>query len=72
MYALQTAAAGMTAATNQLNAAASQLAKPGAADESVFAQAAVSVEEAKVQFAANVAVARVADRMMGALLDIVT
>ncbi len=72
MDALQNATIGMTNAVSQLDAAASRVAGAGPVDDRAYAQAAVDLAQSKAQFAANVAVVRVADQMMGALLDITT
>jgi len=67
MDAIATAASGMTTAFSQLDRAASSIASP----QSDPAQGAVQLAEAKTGLAANTAVFKTADRMMGALLDMI-
>jgi flagellar basal body rod protein FlgC len=66
MDAISTATSGMSAALAQFGQAAQTIASPGGD----VAQAAVQTVEAKTSFAANAAVLKSADAMMGALLDI--
>ena len=77
--ALQTAATGMTRATDRLGKAAETIAASGASvgDSALpplvqvdLSGAAADLIGSKSAFALNAAVARTADRMMGQLLDI--
>ncbi len=68
MNAITTAAAGMTAAAARLDIAASRIAS-GGADADLVAGV-VDQAEAGAAFRADAAVARTADQMTGALLDI--
>ncbi|PTS86999.1 MULTISPECIES: flagellar basal body rod C-terminal domain-containing protein [unclassified Caulobacter] len=71
MQALAIAAAGMTAAANRLTASAERAAAASARDGDVDpVREAVERVTAKTDFEANVAVAKTADRMTGALLDL--
>ena len=75
MQALNTAAAGMFAAADRLSASAQRTAawsvEEGKAESKVdLAKEAVEQISAKTDFKANAAVAKTADEMMGALLDI--
>jgi hypothetical protein len=67
MQALSIAAAGMSNALNRFETSARRTAS-GSLD--TLPQDAVEQMEAKTAFSANVAVARTADEMIGALLDI--
>lgn len=76
MQALNIAAAGMTAATDRLSASAQRTAAWGV--EQVQGQQKIDLAKevveqvsAKTDFKANAAVARTADEMTGALLDII-
>ncbi|MCE9578880.1 MAG: flagellar hook protein FlgE [Deltaproteobacteria bacterium] len=60
--------AGMSSAVNRFDRAAARTASPGGADD---VGAVVDQIAAKNDFAANVAVVRTADEMVGTLLDIV-
>jgi flagellar hook protein FlgE len=66
MQAISFAQAGLTRATDQLNASAQRTAK-GDAD---IGREVVEQVQAKVNFKANAAVIRTADEMTGTLLDI--
>ncbi|GJE48843.1 hypothetical protein GOFOIKOB_1877 [Methylobacterium tardum] len=77
--ALQTAATGMTRATDRLGKAAETIAASGApvgdtalppAAQLDLSGAAADLIGSKSAFALNAAVARTADRMMGQILDI--
>ncbi|MBP1179075.1 flagellar protein [Methylobacterium sp. PvR107] len=77
--ALQTAATGMTRATDRLGKAAETIAASGApvgdtalppAAQLDLSSAAADLIGSKSAFALNAAVARTADRMMGQILDI--
>lgn len=71
MQALAIAAAGMTAAANRLTASAERTATWNAREtDTDLVKEAVEQISAKTDFAANVAVARTADAMTGALLDL--
>ena len=71
MQALSTAAAGMTSAFARADASAARTVRFGApADDVNLAQEVVEQISAKSELKANVAVARTADEMLGALLDI--
>lgn len=71
MQALTTAAAGMTAAFGRADASAARIARSGATGPEVdLASEAVERLGAKAELKANVAVARTADAMLGALLDL--
>jgi flagellar hook protein FlgE len=75
VQALNTAAAGMFAAADRLSASAQRVAASGvedtkAAEKTDLAKEAVEQISAKTDFKANAAVAKTADEMMGALLDI--
>lgn len=77
MQALSIAAAGMMAAADRLSSSAQRVAAAGAQAERVEQAGGVDyVSErtqqitAEVDFAANAAVARTADQMSGALLDL--
>lgn len=75
MQALNTATAGMLAATSRLNASAQRTASwsvdgaPSGSDTDLTKEVVEQVS-AKTDFKANAAVAKTADEMMGALLDI--
>ena len=76
MQALNIAAAGMFAATDRLSASAQRTAAWGLeqtqAEQKVdLAHEAVEQISAKTDFKANAAVAKTADEMTGALLDII-
>ncbi|MBW3560653.1 MAG: flagellar hook protein FlgE [Proteobacteria bacterium] len=71
MQALTTAAAGMQAAFQRADASAARTARFGATSEDVdLASEVVEQISAKSELKANVAVARTADEMLGAVLDI--
>ena len=75
MQALNIAAAGMFAATDRLSASAQRTAAWGLEQTQTeqkvdLAKEAVEQVSAKIDFKANAAVARTADEMTGALLDI--
>jgi len=73
MQALAIAAAGMTAAANRLTASAERAAAASARETDADVdpvREAVERVTAKTDFEANVAVAKTADRMTGALLDL--
>lgn len=75
MQALNTAAAGMFAAADRLSASAQRTAAWGleetkTEEKTDLAKEAVEQISAKTDFKANAAVAKTADEMMGALLDI--
>ena len=67
MQALSIAAAGMTTAQNRFDNSARRTAT---APLDNLAEETVERIQAKTAFSANVAVARTADQMLGALLDI--
>ena len=69
MQALSIAAAGMTTAQNRFDNSARRTAT---APLDNLAEETVERIQAKTAFSANVAVARTADQMLGALLDIKT
>lgn len=70
MQALAIAAAGMSAAANRLNASADRVATWEARDtDTDLAKEAVEQISAKTDYKANVMVAKTADQMTGALLD---
>ena len=70
MQVLATAAAGMFAAADRLSASAQRTAASGQAESQVdLAHEAVEQISAKTDFKANAAVAKTADEMTGALLD---
>lgn len=76
MQALNIAAAGMFAATDRLSASAQRTAAWGVEQTQTeqkidLAHEAVEQISAKTDFKANAAVARTADEMTGALLDII-
>ncbi len=76
MQALNTAAAGMFAATDRLSASAQRTAAWGLEQTQTeqkvdLAHEAVEQISAKTDFKANAAVAKTADEMTGALLDII-
>ena len=76
MQALNIAAAGMFAATDRLSASAQRTAAWGVEQTQTeqkidLAHEAVEQISAKTDFKANPAVARTADEMTGALLDII-
>lgn len=76
MQALNIAAAGMFAATDRLSASAQRTAAWGMEQTQTeqkidLAHEAVEQISAKTDFKANAAVARTADEMTGALLDII-
>jgi flagellar basal body rod protein FlgC len=71
MQALSTAAAGVTAAFARADASAARTVRSGATGPEVdLAQEAAQGISAVAELGANVAVARTADQMLGALLDI--
>jgi len=71
MQALAIAAAGMTAAANRLTASAERTATWTAREaDADLVREAVEQISAKTDFSANVAVAKTADSMTGALLDL--
>jgi flagellar hook protein FlgE len=75
VQALNTAAAGMFAAADRLSASAQRTAAWGleetkTEEKTDLAKEAVEQISAKTDFKANAAVAKTADEMMGALLDI--
>lgn len=65
MDAISSALSGMTSATQKLDSAAAMVAKSGPDP-----QAAVDAASAVTAFKANAVVARIADQMTGALLNI--
>ena len=70
MQVLATAAAGMFAAADRLSASAQRTAASGLEESKVdLAHEAVEQISAKTDFKANAAVAKTADEMAGALLD---
>lgn len=70
MQALAIAAAGMSAAANRLDASAQRTAAWEARDSDTdLAKEAVEQISAKTDYKANVMVAKTADQMTGALLD---
>ena len=70
MQALSIAAAGMTAAAHRLTESAQRTATWSAREiDTDLAKEAVEQVSARNDFAANVAVAKTADEMTGALLD---
>uniref|UniRef100_B0SYM4 Flagellar basal-body/hook protein C-terminal domain-containing protein n=1 Tax=Caulobacter sp. (strain K31) TaxID=366602 RepID=B0SYM4_CAUSK len=76
MQVLNTAAAGMFAAADRLSASAQRTAawgvEEGQAEQKIdLAHEAVEQISAKTDFKANAAVAKTADEMTGALLDII-
>ena len=76
MQALNTAAAGMFAATDRLSASAQRTSAWGLEQTQTeqkvdLAHEAVEQISAKTDFKANAAVAKTADEMTGALLDII-
>ena len=76
MQVLNTAAAGMFAAADRLSASAQRTAawgvEQGQAEQKIdLAHEAVEQISAKTDFKANAAVAKTADEMTGALLDII-
>ena len=75
MQVLNTAAAGMFAAADRLSASAQRTAawglEQGQAEQKIdLAREAVEQVSAKTDFTANAAVAKTADEMTGALLDL--
>ena len=71
MQALSIAAAGMTAAAHRLTESAQRTATWSAREiDTDLAKEAVEQVSAKTDFEANVAVAKTADAMTGALLDL--
>lgn len=70
MDMISTARYGMMMAARTLDASAIQVSKIGADGSVDPVQAAVQLIEAKESFKANVGVAKIADQMMQALLDI--
>jgi len=70
MDPISTARYGMMAATQRLNASASRVAGMSGDSSVDYATEAVTQIEAKQSFKAGVAVIKVADQMMQALLDL--
>ncbi len=71
MQALAIAAAGMSAAANRLDASAQRTAAWEARENDTdLAKEAVEQISAKTEYKANAMVAKTADRMTGALLDL--
>jgi hypothetical protein len=70
MDPLSIARYGMMAASSRLDASARRVAAWNGSDDVDLAQEAVTQIEAKQQFAASAGVARIADKMWSALLDI--
>lgn len=71
MQVLSTAAAGLMAATQRLDASARRTARWGVDSDIDLGREAVEQITARTDFKANLAVIRAADAMMGDLLDIV-
>lgn len=69
MQAINSATAGLMAATQRLDASARRTASWGLESNVDLAAEAVEQVQAKVAFKANVAVIRTADQMTGLLLD---
>jgi flagellar basal body rod protein FlgC len=70
MQVLSTAASGLMAATQRLDASAQRTARWGADSDVDLGREAVEQITARTDFKANLAVIRAADAMMGDLLDI--
>ncbi|MET0181871.1 MAG: flagellar basal body rod C-terminal domain-containing protein [Caulobacterales bacterium] len=71
MSPLSIAAAGMSTAVTRFNRASKELVESFQSKEGASPETSIADQiEAKAQFKANAAVARMADEMLGALIDI--